>query len=608
VIGVRYARSVCKQLWPNNPTMRKRSRNRPKTALEKSRMGRTSQRGYAALVVLTVLVLGVVWYTVGSAPTVTSGAKGRADSSTAIALKNAKQALLAYVAANAANQSELYPGRLPCPEKLSRGGTTAEGQAAELTDATCDAVGRLPWKTLGVDQIRDGYGEPVWYAVAASTWAYSTVGNPLTINPGLGNQLNYDGAASSVVAVIISPGRPITTTGAGTPPGGCAAVNQQVATRNSALAVANFLECGNATGNYVSTGPTSFDTTRNVLVEWSNDRSVSITAGEVMVAIAGAIADRMQRQVAPALANWDAIELAANGKSWNNTWGISFLPFASNFDVAPATNNFCGNGATREGMLPVASKTSGGCSTDWPVPTVTSLLGLASPSCTSNATNVTCSFNRIFATLGQVTLTSTASHIGSSFRGTISASDVVVSAGGTKSVSMAVTGTDQATITVTTSWPLISNLITWLLTGLAPATITIPHVADAAVLSNANLTWYTNNGWHKYTYYQVAPGSTVGASPTCPTTTSTCLTVNGLPSGNGNTGDKRMVLTYWGATATGSQDPAGAPTNPVSYLEAHTASSLTYSMQTVTSAYNDRIATCPYKQTWADATTTVVCN
>jgi len=108
----------------------------------------------------------------------------------------------------------------------------------------------------------------------------------------------------------------------------------------------------------------------------------------------------------------------------------------------------------------------------------------------------------------------------------------------------------------------------------------------------------------------VAPGSTVGASPACPANTSACLTVNGLPSDNGNMNDKRMVLTYWGPSPTGTQDqttPAGLG-DPTNYLEAHTVAQTTYAMQTVTAAYNDRIATCPYKVTWSDTTTTSICN
>ena len=46
-------------------------------------------------------------------------------------------------------------------------------------------IGRLPRKTLGVNQLVDGYGEPLWYAVKTGTWALVNNGDVLTINPGL---------------------------------------------------------------------------------------------------------------------------------------------------------------------------------------------------------------------------------------------------------------------------------------------------------------------------------------------------------------------------------------------------------------------------------------
>ncbi|HUJ88471.1 MAG TPA: hypothetical protein VLX30_16595, partial [Burkholderiales bacterium] len=55
------------------------------------------QRGVALILIISVLVIGVVWYTVGAlgkaAPTT-----AERETNTGIALQNAKQALLAYVA------------------------------------------------------------------------------------------------------------------------------------------------------------------------------------------------------------------------------------------------------------------------------------------------------------------------------------------------------------------------------------------------------------------------------------------------------------------------------------------------------------------------------
>ena len=47
-------------------------------------------------------------------------------------------------------------------------------------------VGRLPWRSLGIDQLRDGYGEPLWYVLSRG------FRNP-PINFGTLGQINYNG-------------------------------------------------------------------------------------------------------------------------------------------------------------------------------------------------------------------------------------------------------------------------------------------------------------------------------------------------------------------------------------------------------------------------------
>src|SRR5579862_4145760 len=244
---------------------------------KRSKWRKGAQGGQALLLFLSVLVVGFMWYTVSSLSKVMIASYDR-DQITGLALKSAKVALLGYVAQQAAKTTELYPGRLPCPESLSQpspptGSANAyEGLAAAETNnpsyPNCSPIGRLPWKTLGVDQIRDGYGVPLWYAVPSNaTWAFINSSSTLTINPALTNQLSYDGTSNTVVAVIIAPGPPLNTTGlAGPPPAGCSAVNQLTNRYTVPYVVTNFLECGDATGSYTTIGPSS----------WSNDRTISI--------------------------------------------------------------------------------------------------------------------------------------------------------------------------------------------------------------------------------------------------------------------------------------------------------------------------------------------
>lgn len=79
------------------------------------------------------------------------------DKRTAFALSEAKAALLGYAS------SYKRPGAFPCPD------TNNDGSANPNGDISCFSnIGRLPWKTLGLDDIRDGNGERLWYVVSAN--------------------------------------------------------------------------------------------------------------------------------------------------------------------------------------------------------------------------------------------------------------------------------------------------------------------------------------------------------------------------------------------------------------------------------------------------------
>jgi hypothetical protein len=551
------------------------------------------QRGFALILMAMAFIMGVAWFALSAIGKAAPQGYER-DQVTAAALKKAKEALLAYVVTAAAMTTDSIdsrhanPGRLPCPESLSHPGTTNEGVAADLTSGyTCGTVGRLPWKSLGVDQIRDGYGEPLWYAVPLGTWAKTTSATTLTINPGLANQLQYDGTANSVVAVIIAPGAGLNTTGAGTPSGSCngfATVNQLTSTRNSVpLVAANYLECGNATGaNYTTIGTSP----------WSNDRTISITAAEVMDAIAGAVADRMQRQVAPALADWRGTQSLAN-------WGTSFLPYASTF-TQPASNDLCGNSGVVEGTIPVVNASGSTC-TAWGSGNASGLLGsLLFLGCGQAGSNYECFFfNTGFGAL-TTRVTATASNVSGAFRAPITSANVTNDGGGTNSnfslTFSPVTG--NASLSVDISFGLLGFL--------SFVTVTIPDLGDAAILSDSRMTWFTSNGWSRYAYYTVAPGSKAGAASACSGSGDPdCLTVAGLPAANGNTDDKRFVLTLMGRAVGSQTQPSASATD---YLESHTSGTSTFTSSVVTSAYNDRQATCPFKVTFSDSTTSVLCN
>ena len=109
--------------------------------------------------------------------------------------------------------------------------------------ATTDTViGRLPWRTLGIEPIRDGHGECLWYAVSAN---FKSLG----IDAGL--QMNWDtlsqmdvvvanGTAAMISAVASAHDRPIAVIFAPGPP--------LAGQDRSNSAVDSVTECG---GNYL---------------------------------------------------------------------------------------------------------------------------------------------------------------------------------------------------------------------------------------------------------------------------------------------------------------------------------------------------------------------
>lgn len=141
-------------------------------------------------------------------------------------LAQAREALLAY-AADRPIDARVGPGYLPCPDLDDDG--WAEATCGSLSGhlGQEQRLGRLPWKTLGLPDLRDGHGERLWYAVStrykgllncAASRACVDMTPPvalgtITVRDAAGHAL-YDGtlgdparaAAGGVAAVVLAPG------------------------------------------------------------------------------------------------------------------------------------------------------------------------------------------------------------------------------------------------------------------------------------------------------------------------------------------------------------------------------------------------------------------
>ncbi len=128
------------------------------------------------------------------------------------ALAQARSALIGY----AISYAERHPGEgygfLPCPDS-GNDGSTPIGACGPRGTA---AFGRLPWRTLGLPDLRDGWGECLWYAVAGSAKHNP---KPLTLNwdsrgqfepyaPD-GDRLPVAAPDGRALALVFAPGRAV---------------------------------------------------------------------------------------------------------------------------------------------------------------------------------------------------------------------------------------------------------------------------------------------------------------------------------------------------------------------------------------------------------------
>lgn len=236
------------------------------------------QRGIALLLVL-LLALSIFAYGVLRQLNAADVATARGDR-TAAALVQAKEALIAHALlygenhktnatpAGSVSQDDvtLPPGTLPCPEQSYFGSEGSESGSCGIRGAS--ALGRLPWRSLGLSPLRDGDGECLWYAVSgtykanpgADTINPDSLGQLRVIDPA-GNVLAGATAASQVVAAIIAPGPPL----AG----------------QDRTPVAGTRECG---GNYV---PSAYLDSATIGGVTYNNALLAAAAGDVSTLVSG---------------------------------------------------------------------------------------------------------------------------------------------------------------------------------------------------------------------------------------------------------------------------------------------------------------------------------
>jgi len=547
------------------------------------------QRGFALIALLALAAL-ISAFLIASALNLTSaGNSNEREDRNMSALRKAKAALIAYAASE---QWQLYktpgtyfqPGALPCPDQDDDGDGDCTGSTS------FSMIGRVPFKTLGIDDLRDASGERLWYALSHDFRKMQCPSaNCTTINSDTLGQLTVSGMApaTQVVAIVFAPGEPLDLRAVGGP------LQDRIAGHNSPT---NYLENFNLGDNihftFTSTGlPT----------DTSNDRLLVITQADLMAAVEPVVAARIERDIKPLL------------RDYFNKWGA--YPYPVPFGAGPPVlqSAYLGTSAQTHGLLPLKDDPT---TFTWASAAVTQLVGhplqtgtpvVTSSSCTINSSplRAVCQINydlsnndrpvivlEIFLGNANVVFADTPS-------GTPAPDDM------TKITMVDNNGNPLAT-GVYGQWSFVSppfpptrtfvarpngGTLTYIgrlqpaasngrqvtITVLlpSPATNYLPIISSDPG-TNPNGAWFIANQWYKQTYYAVSPGYAPGGVPlnspaTCSPLPATpaCLRVNNLPAPFNNKG---VILVLAGRALNGSSRPSGTLAN---YLEGANLSAAT---------------------------------
>jgi hypothetical protein len=531
------------------------------------RGSRRAQRGVALLGLLAVAVM-VFAYVLTSRLNAASMFVGIDRDHNAKVMARAKQALIGWMAINAAG-TDVNPGRLPCPEAPGYFGDPAqEGIAAG--SCTLPAVGRLPWRTLGLERLVDAAGEPLWYVVSPG-WALPCTSAPTSltcktsINSDLQGQVPLGG--ENVVALIVAPGKAIVVASSGPCSG-----RSQIRPAAGPPDLRDYLECGNETGAYV----------RSLPGQTFNDQLLGVSAADLIPALEAAIQQRMQREIAPALRN-----VYASWTTWGTSSGNPLFPFAARFDNPhPGSATYRGEDGRYHGLLPVTSSDPGcgadpRCSTTFvdfstgSTPSV-SISGfgalLVSTGCTISSTQARCT--GVYISVGTATLRMTnvrARHVAMALR-TLTPSAMTAEYGLVPYTGGTAPGT-SATGSFNTDGSVDLDLraqVPGLGLGINVffrITVDLGVLADHPLLDPADATtgWFVRNQWFRSTYYATRLRSTADgiSSLGCADTSDPnwgCLRFN-----NGSEYNIRALLVLAGASLS---NPAGRPNGVLAdYLE-----------------------------------------
>ncbi len=193
------------------------------------------------------------------------------DQATAAALADVKRALIGWSAGRPLTGT-VRPGELPCPDMNNDG----------FDDGSCvaGAIGRVPWKTLGIPEPKDASGETLWYTVADKFRNYNMSNDPIHSDTKGNLTVYQDSTASAItteaVAVLFAPGASLGAQNRDTVATAlCPTTGTTIALN---LCAANYLETAAGVNNSTTNGPFISAPSSGTF----NDKVMVITTADLM--------------------------------------------------------------------------------------------------------------------------------------------------------------------------------------------------------------------------------------------------------------------------------------------------------------------------------------
>jgi hypothetical protein len=154
-------------------------------------------------VITLVFMLALAMMILVYGSTTESSRAVRGEQITSAVLAEARQALIGRAVSDASR-----PGSLPCPDGDD------DGSADLFIGSGCPTyIGRLPWRSLGIGDLRDEHGERLWYALSPAFRDHPLA--PAINSDTKGTLAVHSGAVGAplvgdAVAVVFAPGVAVT--------------------------------------------------------------------------------------------------------------------------------------------------------------------------------------------------------------------------------------------------------------------------------------------------------------------------------------------------------------------------------------------------------------